>query len=282
MKVIEAEATGFCHGVERAVRLAEKAGATARGKQQDIVVYGHLVHNPQQVAALEAQGLRHVAAWQPETPGTLVVRTHGIAPGELADIREAGWQVVDATCPLVTRTHHRAEALRKAGYPLVVIGKADHPEVKALTAGDYGQVPVCQTSEDVDRLFPRLQARLGVVIQSTFPPDPARAIIGLLAMKTMDLRVFNTVCDVTQKRIDAAMDLAGQVEAMVVVGGHHSANTRQIADACRTVVPTLQVETAAELDAGWLSGFRTVGLASGLSTPDAGIAEVRDALLALT
>lgn len=282
MKVIEAKATGFCHGVERAVRLAERAGAAAREEQRDIVVYGHLVHNPQQVAALESQGLRHVSDWQEEPAGTLVVRTHGIAPGELEQIRGAGWQVVDATCPLVTRTHHRAEALRTAGYPLVVIGKADHPEVKALTAGDYGAVPVCQTPEDVERLFPRLQARLGVVIQSTFPPAPARDIIGQLAMKTMDLKVYNTVCDVTQKRIDAALALAAEVEAMVVVGGHHSANTRQIADACRSVVPTLQVERAQELDLDWLKAFRTVGLASGLSTPDAGIAEVREALLALT
>ena len=281
MKVIEASATGFCHGVERAVRLAERAGSAARTEGRDIVIYGNLVHNPQQVAALEEQGLRHVGDWAGEPAGTLVVRTHGIAPGELGRIRDAGWEVVDATCPLVTRTHHRAEALRKAGYPLAVIGKADHPEVKALTAGDYGTVPVCQAPEDAERLFPRLQARLGVVIQSTFPPAPAREIIGILAMKTMDLRVFNTVCDVTQKRIDAALALAAEVEAMVVVGGHHSANTRQIADACRTQVPTLHVERASELDPGWFDGFSTVGLASGLSTPDAGISEVRQALQAM-
>jgi 4-hydroxy-3-methylbut-2-enyl diphosphate reductase len=283
MPIWDANATGFCHGVARAVRRADAAAAAAAEAGQRAVIYGHLVHNQQQVAALEANGIRHVPDWRGEAPGTLVVRTHGIAPGELAEIREAGWEVVDATCPLVTRTHHRAEALRDAGYPLIgVVGKADHPEVKALTGGDYGPTLVFQTLDDVERLVPeRWIPKLGVVIQSTFPPEPARAIIGALALKAVDFKVFNTICDVTQSRLEAASEIARRVQAMVVVGGYHSANTRQIADACRSIVTTYHVETAQELEPAWFSGMTDVGLASGLSTPDFEIGRVRSALAAL-
>ncbi|MBM3275361.1 MAG: 4-hydroxy-3-methylbut-2-enyl diphosphate reductase [Candidatus Sericytochromatia bacterium] len=283
MPIWDANATGFCHGVARAVRRADAAAESAARKGQSAVIYGHLVHNQQQVAALEAKGIRHVADWRQEVPGTLVVRTHGIAPGELAEIEATGWDVVDATCPLVTRTHNRAESLREAGYQLIgVVGKADHPEVKALTSGDYGRTLVFQTVEDVERLLPdRWVSRLGVVIQSTFPPEPARAIIGELSLKAVDLRVFNTICDVTQSRLEAAAGIARQVQAMVVVGGYHSANTRQIADACRAIVTTYHVETAQELDPEWFAGLTDVGLASGLSTPGFEIDRVRTALIAL-
>jgi 4-hydroxy-3-methylbut-2-enyl diphosphate reductase len=274
MPILENDTTGFCHGVRRAVNLAEGVGQN----QASAVIYGHLVHNPQQVAALEEQGLRHVADWRGEEPGTLIVRTHGIAPGEKAEIEAAGWQVVNATCPLVTRTHNRADTLHEAGYPLAVVGKADHPEVKALCGGDYGQVLVFETLEDVDVLVPRLRARLGVVIQSTFSPAIARSVIGELALRVMDLRVFNTVCDVTQKRIEAALGVAAQVDVMIVVGGHHSANTRQVTESCRRIVTTHQVETEVELQREWFAPGQRVGLASGLSTPAFEIDRVRAAL----
>ncbi|MBM3269733.1 MAG: 4-hydroxy-3-methylbut-2-enyl diphosphate reductase [Candidatus Sericytochromatia bacterium] len=280
MPIHDLRATGFCHGVARAVRRAEHAGRQAREEGQPAVVYGHLVHNKQQVEALEGQGVAHVESWRGLEPGTLVVRTHGIAPGERSEIEAAGWDVVDATCPLVTRTHTRAEALREAGYPIIgVVGRADHPEVKALTAGDYGPTLVFQVPADVSRLLPeRWVPRLGVVIQSTFSPEFAQAIIGALALKVVDLRVYNTICDVTQSRIEAATDLARKVQAMVVVGGYHSANTRQIADACRAIVTTYHVETAEELDPAWFGAGSEVGLASGLSTPDFEIDRVRDRL----
>lgn len=285
MPIHDADATGFCHGVERAVRLAEHAGRKGAEVKSspngpNAVIYGHLVHNPQQVGALEDLGMEHIASWRDRDPGVLVVRTHGIAPGELKDIKQAGWKVVDATCPLVTRTHNRAEALRKAGYPLAVIGKAEHPEVKALTQGDYGEVMVLQDPSEVAFAVPgRWIPRLGVVIQSTFPPTPAKAIVGELAIKVIDLKVYNTICDVTQTRADTAAELAREVEVMVVVGGHHSANTRQIADACRQFVTTHHVEMADELEVAWFAGKHEVGLASGLSTPNFETAKVRARVL---
>jgi 4-hydroxy-3-methylbut-2-enyl diphosphate reductase len=283
MPIWDAQATGFCHGVARAVRRAEQAGREAGLRGEPAVVYGHLVHNTQQVEALEAQGLRHVSDWRGQEPGTLVVRTHGIAPGELDAIRSSGWAVVDATCPLVTRTHHRAEALKVAGYPLLaVVGAADHPEVRALAAGDYGPTLVFQIPADVERLLPdRWIARLGVVIQSTFPPTVAQEIIGRLALRVIDMRVYNTICDVTGSRLAAAVAIARRVQAMVVVGGYHSANTKQIADACRDVVTTYHVETAEEVSSSWFVGLTDVGLASGLSTPDVAIDRVRARLAEL-
>lgn len=282
MPIWDAHITGFCHGVARAVRRAEHAGRQASGNGHQTVIYGHLVHNSQQVEALESQGVRHVEDWHGANPGTLVVRTHGIAPGELKEIKDAGWEVVDATCPLVTRTHHRAEELVQAGYPLGIVGKADHPEVKALTAGDFGPALVFQTPDDVGRhLASRWVPRLGLVIQSTFPPAIASAIIGAIALKVVDLKVFNTICDVTQQRLEAATAIARRVQAMVVVGGYHSANTTQIANACRALVTTYHVETAAELQPEWFEGLKDVGLASGLSTPDFEIDRVRQRLLEL-
>lgn len=282
MPIRETRATGFCHGVARAVRRAEEAANQAQTAGQVAVIYGHLVHNSQQVAALETRGLQHIETWRQREPGVLVVRTHGIAPTERGQIEEAGWHVVDATCPLVTRTHHRAEALRAAGYPLGIVGKGDHPEVKALTAGDYGPSRVFETVEDVYRLLPeRWIPRLGIVIQSTFSPATAQTIIGAIALRVIDFRAYNTICDVTQSRIESAAELAGQVQAMVVVGGYHSANTRQIAAACMAIVPTFHVETADELDSDWFTGIEEVGLASGLSTPEFEIDRVRARLASL-
>ncbi|MBI6546260.1 MAG: 4-hydroxy-3-methylbut-2-enyl diphosphate reductase, partial [Cyanobacteria bacterium NC_groundwater_1444_Ag_S-0.65um_54_12] len=275
--IIDTDATGFCYGVKRAVLLAENA---AQSTDRAVAVYGHLVHNSQQVAALEQQGIHCLADWQNCDPGVLIIRTHGISPSELAKIQAAGWKTIDATCPLVTRTHQRAEMLRTAGYPLGIIGHPEHPEVRAMAAGDYGNVLILQSLEAVERLLPVKFARLGVLIQSTFPPTLAMAIIGELAIRVMDLRIFHTLCPATQRRLATAAAIARQVDMMVVVGGHDSANTRQIADACLLLTPTHRVETWEELQASWFRNAKRVGIASGLSTPDFAVQKVRNAIIA--
>jgi 4-hydroxy-3-methylbut-2-enyl diphosphate reductase len=279
MQVRIAEHLGMCFGVRDAVELAH--AVAARGP---LTVLGDIVHNPDVVAALDAAGV--VKARTPDevrTPAVLLT-AHGTSDRIKLRLRERGNEVHDATCPLVTRAHLALRRLVEEGRHPVVIGRPDHVEVRGLV-GDLDEHTVLQTEADLGLLAGRMgrdpAARLGVVAQTTQPLADVIALVEALRRRypRADVRFVDTVCQPTKDRQAAVHRLCEGVEAVVVVGGPDSNNSRKLADLARSLGrPAYRVAGADEIDPAWFAGLRTVGLTAGTSTPDSVIEAVRHRL----
>ncbi len=273
MRVEVARYAGVCYGVERALRLAEEAAESGKV----VHTLGPLIHNPQAVDALQAKGVAVAACLDEVDSGTLVIRSHGVDPAIIASAQDKGLDVVDATCPHVSKAHDAAGELRADGYAVVIVGEADHPEVEGIMAHAGGEAVVV---EDVDELPDRLPSRrVGVVVQTTQSESLLEAVVAALVPRVTELRVYNTICSATVKRQRSAAELAESVDVVVVVGGHNSGNTTRLVEICREINPrTYHVETPGELDRGWFVGANSVGVAAGASTPDQQMRGVVDAI----
>jgi len=264
-EIVVARYAGYCYGVERALRLTEDALA---GAERPVATLGPIIHNPSVVEALADRGVGVVDAVEEAQGGTLVVRTHGVAPEELAGADRRRLHVIDATCPFVAVAQRKARALHEAGYTVVILGEHDHPEVVGLQGFAGGEAIVVADPDDapLDRLEGR---KVGVVVQTTQAHDALARLAATLAPLARELLIYNTVCDATEKRQSAACELAAQVDVVIVVGGRNSANTMRLAQLCRGIEPrTHHIETADELRDEWVAEARRVGVTAGASTPD--------------
>ncbi len=233
--------------------------------RETVTTLGHVVHNPQMVESLAARGLRNAGSVDEVDSGALFVRAHGLPIGVFEEAQRKGLEIIDATCPMVTKIHVQAEKLKADGYKIVVIGDPAHPEVK----GTLSHVPgawCIQRVEDVEKL-PR-SSRIGVVVQSTWSGLQFTEIVKALAAKYYEVRAVNTICTDTHNRQKEALRLAHDVEVMVVVGGKTSANTKHLAELSESHgARSYHIEGAAELLPEWFDGVRVAGLMSGASTP---------------
>ncbi len=263
MRVEIARYAGVCYGVERALKLAEEAGA-AGGPVHSL---GPLIHNPQAVEALRAQGVLTASDVTDVAEGTVIIRSHGVVPSIISEARARGLRVVDATCPHVSKAHEAAESLMRAGYWILVVGEADHPEVEGIMAHAGDSAMVIESAAELPERFP--SKRVGVVVQTTQSEARLGEVVAALLPRVRELCVHNTICQATSKRQESAAELAGSVDAVVVVGGHNSGNTTRLVEICRAVNPrTYHVETASDLDEAWFGGATSVGVTAGASTPD--------------
>ncbi len=268
-QILVARYAGYCYGVERALRLTEAALA---GAEPPVATLGPIIHNPGVVAALEERGATVVDDVDELDHGTLIIRTHGVAPAVAAHAGERSLGVVDATCPFVAVAQRKARALREAGYLVVILGEPEHPEVVGLQGFAGDEAIVVQGPDDLpdDELRGK---RIGVVVQTTQSRDALARVAAALAPLGRELLVWNTICDATEKRQSAACSLAEQVDVVIVVGGRNSANTTRLAQLCGAVeARTHHVERADELRREWFAGARRVGVTAGASTPDDEIA----------
>jgi 4-hydroxy-3-methylbut-2-en-1-yl diphosphate reductase len=275
VEIVVARYAGYCYGVERALRTTEEAIGGAVGP---VASLGPIIHNPSVVKQLEERGVAVVDDAEQATAGTLIVRTHGVPPGVVERARERHLRVVDATCPFVSVAQRKAAGLKQAGYAVVILGERDHPEVAGLQ-GFAG--PDAVVVEDAAGLpFERLRGkRVGLVVQTTQTNANLASVTAALAPVAREMLVYNTICDATEKRQNAACELAAEVDVVVVVGGRNSANTARLAQLCRGIEPrTHHIESAAELRAEWLAGAARVGVTAGASTPDE---EIEATVLAL-
>ena len=269
-EVIVAQKAGACFGVERALGIVHKAideGGVVR-------TLGPLIHNPQVVGELEAQGVRAVAEPEDAQSGSvLIMRAHGVAPEVERRARAAGLTTVDATCPFVKKVHRAVERLESDGFQVVVVGESGHPEVEG-TCGHAKAAVVVGSAAEVTSL--ELSRRGGVVAQTTLERSVLREVVAELVGRCEELRVQDTICEATSERQAAAAELAARSDVMVVVGGRSSANTRHLADVCRArCAATHHVETAQELEAAWFARACVVGITAGASTPADQIEDVR-------
>jgi (E)-4-hydroxy-3-methyl-but-2-enyl pyrophosphate reductase len=263
MEVILADKAGFCFGVKRAINTAFETAVKG-----NVYCLGPLIHNPQEVERLRQSGVRTVDDFSSLNSGDfLIIRSHGVPPRVLAQAREKGLRIIDLTCPFVGKAQRDAEGLCKDGYQVVVVGEKKHPEVQSILGYAGGHSVVIETAEDMAGM--KFQTRLGVVAQTTQSYGNFSEIVLKLLRLSKELKVFNTICNSTKERQDAARSLAGQVDVMIVVGGRNSANTTRLVSVCKQEGrPTYHIEVAGEIMDEWLAGVRKVGVTAGASTPD--------------
>ena len=258
-----ARRTGFCYGVREAIDYARLAAA--QGKQTHTL--GQVVHNEGVIAELQAQGIRTVDSLDDVQHGSaVVIRAHGVTPEVMARADERGLEVIDGTCTWVIQEQKELQKLVDDGYTIVLLGTPHHPEVVGLL-GFAPDAIVVDEEEDWGRI-PRTK-RMALISQSTQPPWKFEKLAGYLVSRAHELKVMNTVCPVTIRRQQDTMDLAAQVDMMVVVGGRNSANTKELTRLCEIAdKPVVQVENARDLeDAAAFDGMRVVGVTGGTSTP---------------
>ena len=254
---------GVCYGVERALGMAEKAADEAR---KPVNTLGPLIHNPLVVDDLESIGVGTASSVSEVAEGTLIIRAHGVVPSVIEDARTRGLDVLDATCPYVKKVHNAAERLVREGYQLIVVGESGHPEVEGIMGHAGDDAHVVSVPGDLDNID--LSRKVGVVVQTTQTPGALADVVAELSKRTMDLRVINTICSATQERQDSAAELARRVDAMIVVGGKNSGNTRRLAEICTAACPkTHHIEDASEIEAAWFDGASHIGITAGASTP---------------
>lgn len=263
MKVLIAEKCGFCHGVRNAISMAKQTLES----EQEVYCLGPIIHNEDMVEQLSKNGLKTVDSVEEILSGTVLIRSHGAAPAQIMKLKEKDLNIVDATCVLVKRVQHIASILELEGYKVVIIGEEDHPEVQAVV-GCARDVIVITDESDIYKL-PQ-HAKLGIVCQTTQSPEHLGKMLGAIGQSDFsELKVVNTLCQEAIKRQESAVQLCKQVDIMFVLGGLDSANTKRLAELCKTVNPqTYHLQNWKELDKKLLKGKKTAGVTAGASTPD--------------
>jgi (E)-4-hydroxy-3-methyl-but-2-enyl pyrophosphate reductase len=263
MKIVIAKTAGFCMGVRRAVEMALEAPAQ---HQQPIRSFGPLIHNPQVLALLVERGVTVMDCIPASGEGTVLVRAHGVPPDARRRLKQAGFNVIDATCPRVVKVQSIIKSHAGKGYAAIIVGDQDHPEVISLLGFADGKGHVVGSLEALQAL-PAFEQAI-VVAQTTQNQAFYRQVKAWAADYHPHYKVFDTICDSTEKRQAEVRRLALEVDAVIVVGGRKSGNTRRLVEiVTESGKPAYHVETEAGLDAEALSHLNTVGVTAGASTP---------------
>ena len=279
MTVVQARVMGMCFGVRRAVGIARSVSSP-----EEVTIYGRLVHNEQVMAKLVRRGFHVVDKPDrgpvPTTPGVLIP-AHGISCREASRLSSAGKRLIDATCPFVKEIHEIARAFARDGRFVIVVGQPGHVEVEGIVGelADYAVVPEPTGAA----LYP--SERLGVVCQSTIAAARAQQVLRAVRAHNpdADIEFARTICTATRDRQVALSMLLGRVDAVVVVGGQDSNNTRELVQLARCRgLPCFHIQRADDLVPEQFRGCETVGLTAGASTPDAEIEAVEEALTAIS
>lgn len=267
-----AKYAGFCYGVKRAVDTVKKI--KNENPDKNVYVLGELIHNSQVIDELESFGIISLDKLPEHGNGICVVRSHGENPQTFEQIKNAGFEVYDLTCPDVKKVQQKAIELVKDGYYLVIVGKEEHPEVSAIKANalQYGNnVLVAVCVDELKGYFEELKKHknIGVVVQTTQTLATLNPIIEYLASLSSELRIVNTICPSTSKRQAEAKELAQNNDLVIVVGSKNSANTTHLADIAKEFTKTIHIETADELSqyADLISSSLKIGVTAGASTP---------------
>jgi len=277
MKIILAGSAGFCMGVKRAIAMAHRAAENSEGT---VYTYGPLIHNPQELQRLAAERIVPMEETPPEPNSSVIIRAHGVTPDTLEKLRKDGLEVLDATCPKVSSIQERIREYSLNGYAVVISGDPDHPEVMGLLGFATGPAFVVETVEDVDRL--PVSGKVLLVSQTTQDELKYEEVRERFLARFPDGCALSTICSSTHMRQSDVRRMVREVEAMVIIGGRNSGNTKRLhAISAEAGLPAFQVETADELPLDQLRGLSTVGVTAGASTPEWIIRDVVKVLEAL-
>ena len=265
-----AKFAGFCYGVKRAVETAKRLRRDY--PEKSICVLGELIHNTDVIEELEALGIKTIHEIPEKGDGICIIRSHGAAPAVVERIKNAGFEVVDLTCPDVKKVQQKAVELAKNNYFTVIVGKASHPEVIAIKANVDLYSDNAVVAETVDELLPyeqliKSQAKIGIVVQTTQPVSSLNAITNYLNTISKEVLIYNTICQSTAMRQREAKELAKESDIMIVVGSGKSSNTNHLANVLKNCTKTIHIENDTELDVGMLDNVQTIGITAGASTP---------------
>ncbi|KUG04666.1 4-hydroxy-3-methylbut-2-enyl diphosphate reductase / ssu ribosomal protein s1p [hydrocarbon metagenome] len=270
MHTLVASHAGFCAGVKRAFKIAEES-ANSPGKWFTL---GPLVHNESVIDYFKQKGIYPVNNLDEITDKAgIIIRSHGVVPEIIHEAQNRGFNIKDATCPRVSRVHEIVQTLEAEGYDIVIFGDQEHPEVEGILGWCGGRASVVSDINDIIKL--KTCDRLGIVSQTTKDEKEFYQVVNSLSQTAGEIKVFNTICSATQSRQSSALELCGDVDLMIVVGGEFSSNTTTLFKEClNTGVRTYLVQDAAEIDPQWFEGVSTAGVTAGASTPDWIIKEV--------
>ena len=275
MEVIVAKTAGFCFGVKRAVdkvyEQIEKGGSP-------IYTYGPIIHNEEVVKDLEAKGVRVLETEEELAAlerGVVIIRSHGVGRHIYELLDRPGITVVDATCPFVKKIHRIVEEQNAAGRRVIIVGNEEHPEVQGIKGWGDTNTLVIESAEKLDDFHIPEEERLCMVAQTTFNYNKFQVIVEKTLKKGYDILVLNTICNATQERQVEAKQIAASVDAMIVIGGQSSSNTRKLYEICSSECEnTYFIQTLDDLDLQSVSSVRSVGITAGASTPNYIIEEV--------
>ncbi len=262
MEIRLAKSYGFCFGVKRAIKIAENAS--------NAVTIGPLIHNNAEINRLKENfnvtTLHDIH--EAKDAKKAIIRTHGIPKNDLEQLHANNAEVIDATCPYVTKPQEICEKMSQDGYEIVIFGDANHPEVKGVASYAIHGAVVIQSVEELSQAKLRGQ-KVAVVSQTTRKINEFLEITHYLESRYKEVRVFNTICNATFENQDAAKDLAKEADVVVIIGGKNSSNTKQLHSICKEYCEdSFLVEDENDLDEKWFEGKHLCGVTAGASTPD--------------
>jgi len=281
-EIILAEPRGFCAGVDRAIEIVERALAKFGAP---IYVRHEIVHNTYVVNDLKAKGAIFIEDLADVPPGsTLIFSAHGVSKAVQTEARDRGFEVFDATCPLVTKVHVEVAKLAKEGYEFIMIGHKGHPEVEGTMGQLSSGIHLVEDVADVARVQPAQTDKLAVVTQTTLSVDDAAEIAAAVRARFPKVREpkQQDICYATQNRQDAVKIMSPQVDILIVVGSPTSSNSNRLRElAQRLGTESYMVDSADELRPEWFKGKSRVGLTAGASAPEVLVHAVIDRVRAL-
>ncbi len=264
MRVKLADRIGFCFGVKRAIHMAE----AALKERKKVYSLGSIIHNSQVVESLAGKGLAIIKDLDETKGGAVLISSHGAPPEIFKKIKARGIEIIDTTCPFVLHAQRIAGEMAREGYDVIIVGDQAHPEVKAIVGSASGRGVVISDKDDPALADLGCSRKVAAVAQTTQRLDNLFDVAGrILKKRPREMRIFNTICSDTGRRQETVSDLSMRVDAMIIIGGRHSANTNRLFEVCKNECESHLVETEADLREEWFSGRETIGIASGASTP---------------
>ena len=277
MEIILSKFSGYCYGVKKAVSVANES----IDKYENIYSLGSLIHNKRAVEKLQNKGLKIVDDID-ENNKNVIFRSHGVEKKYYDYATKNNLNVIDTTCIYVKKIHQIVEEKYGEGYEIIIVGSRKHPEVIGINSWSDYKAQFVEDINDIELLNVDEKNRYAVVFQTTFNIEKYTKIVELLKDKIKNVEIFNTICSATKKRQDFALQLAQEVDMMIVIGDTSSSNSKKLYELASEKVKSIFIEDALQLEKTMFKGVQKVGVTAGASTPDFVIEEVIEYLKSIS
>jgi len=263
MRIRIADHSGFCFGVKRAIKIAREIRKQRKGK---VLTFGDLIHNRRVVEELKREGIDSVDDISKISEGTVIIRSHGVSPAIIKQLKEKQVEIIDATCPFVKRIQNLAKKLVEENYELIIVGDPNHPEIRALIGYTDGKGIIINSIQEIQGL--KKKSKRAIIAQSTQNIGFFKEIVFNFIEITEELRVFNTICDSMRIRQKSTSELASQVDVMFIIGDRKSSNTNKLFKIAKEIQPrTYFIESENDIKFEMINSFEEIGISAGASTP---------------